>query len=289
LGINAIYGNAYKEHTPEWTQIFKKYTSSKAYEEDVGSTGFGLLSTVGEGESVSYDKAEQGFVKRYTHVKYGLGFIITQEMFEDNQYQGAMINRPESLAFSVHQTMETIAANVLNRAFTSTYTGADGVELCSTLHRNKSGGTYSNELATAADLSESSLEQMVIDIGKYTNDRGLKIRVVPQKLVVAVDLEHEAIRILKSALQNDTANNAINALRASGSFPGGIVVNHYLTDADAFFAITDCPHGLKYFERKKPTFAMEDDWDTDNAKFKAIFRGAWGWTDPRGIHGSPGA
>lgn len=288
-GLNEIWGKSYKEHEQEWRKIFPVYTSSKAYEEDQQIVGFGMASVIGEGEAVSYDKGQQGFNKRYTHVKYGLGFVITEEMYEDNQYQSAVMNKPQALAFTINRTQETVGANILNRAFSNSYTGADSKELCATDHPNVSGGTYKNELTTAADLSEASLEQALIDIGGFTEDRGGPIKILAKQLVIPINLEFEATRILKSALQNDTAQNAINALKATGAIPGGIVMNHYLTDTDAWFITTDCPSGLKCFMRKPVTFAEDNDWDTNNAKFKATFRASWGWTDPRGIFGSPGA
>ena len=288
-GINTVYGAAYKEHVPEYTEIFSFNRSDKAYEEDVGTTGFGLAPVKAEGSGISYDSQEQGYTHRYTNVTYGLGFIITRELYEDKQYALPMINRASALAFSMRQTKETVGANVLNRAFSDSYTGPDGVELCSTLHPNISGGTWANELSTGADLSEASLEQACIDIGKFTNDRGLKINVMPMSLIIPVDLEFEAYRILKSILQNDTANNAINAIRALNKFPEGIKVNHYLTDTDAWFIKTNCPNGLKYFERRADDFQNDSDFDTENAKFKATARYAFGWTDERGIFGSPGA
>ena len=288
-GINAVYGATYAEHTPEYTDIYSFNRSDKAYEEDVGTTGFGLAPIKPEGAGISYDSQEQGYTHRYTNVTYGLGFIITLELYEDKQYALPMINRASALAFSMRQTKETVAANVLNRAFSSSYVGPDGVELCSTLHVNKSGGTWANELATAADLSEASLEQACTDIGGFTNDRGLKINVMPMALILPTALEFEAYRILKSILQNDTANNAINAIRAMNKFPDGVKVNHYLTDSDAWFIKTNCPNGMKYFERRPDTFKNDSDFDTENAKFKATGRYSFGCTDRRGLFASPGA
>lgn len=288
-GVNAWYGKAYEEHPEEWSKIFPTYGSRKRFEEDVGISSFGLARQMPEGSPVQYDDENQGFVTRYTHVTYALGFIITKEMYEDDLYDVVGERRARGLAYSMRQTKETVAANVLNRAFNNSYTGGDGKEMCATDHPLVSGGTFSNELATSADLSEASLEQACIDIMKFENDRGLKISVMPDTLIIPPELAFEAERILMSPYQSGTANNDINALKAMGKFPGGIVVNHYLTDTDAFFIKTNAPDGLKHFERRADTFDMDNDFDTDNAKFKATARYSFGWTDPRGIYGSPGA
>jgi len=272
--------------------IFEKGSSDKAFEEEAGVTGFGLAAVKTEGAGIAYDEQEQGFVSRYTHVTYGLGFIITREMYEDGIAVTVALRRANALAFSIRQTKEIIAANVLNRAFTAAYTmgtNSDGKELCATDHPNKSGGTWRNELSVAADLSEAALEQACIDIAGFTTDRGLKIAIMPQKLIIPTTLEFDAMRILESIGQSGTANNDINAIRASKKFPQGIAVNHYLTDTDAWFIKTNCPDGLKYMERRPDAFGTENDFDTENAKFKATFRGSFGWSDPRGIFGSPGA
>lgn len=287
-GINAVYGSTYREHTPEYTDIFSHNKSDKAYEEDVGTTGFGLAPVKAQGSGISYDSQEQGYVHRYTNVTYGLGFIITLELYEDKQYALPMINRASALAFSMRQTKETVAANVLNRAFSGNYLGPDGKSLCADDHPNISGGSWANELATPADLSEASLEQACIDIGNFTNDRGLKINIMPRCLIIPLALEFEAYRLLKSILQANTAQNAINAIRAMNKFPEGVKVNHYLTDSDPWFIKTNCPNGMKYFERRADNFQNDSDFDTENAKFKATGRYAFGCTDRRGIFGSPG-
>ena len=286
-GINAWYGKAYNEHKVEWTDLFDKYTSRRAWEEDVSVSGFGLAQIKGEGESVAYDSERQGFITRYTHVVYALGFIITREMVEDDLYDVVGQRKARGLAFSMRQTKETLAANVYNRAFSSTYTGGDGKELCATDHPNIAGGTYANELSTAADLSEAALEQACIDLMKFTNDRGLRISIMPQSLIVPVDLAFEADKIMKTEYEVGTANNTVNVVRSR--FPGGVKVNHYLTDTDAWFIRTNCPDGMKYFERRGDNFAQDDDFDTENAKYKASFRCSFGWSDPRSVFGSPGA
>ena len=291
-GVKTWFGTKYKEYPIEFLDIFEKGNSQRAFEEEVGVTGMGLAAVKTEGSGIAYDDTEQGFISRYTHVTYGLGFIITREMYEDGIAVTVALRRANALAFSIRQTKEIIAANVLNRAFNSSYTmGAqsDGKELCATDHPNKSGGTWRNELSTAADLSEAALEQACIDIADFTTDRGLKIAIMPQKLIIPSELEFDAMRILESIGQSGTANNDLNALKASNKFPQGIKVNHYLTDANAWFIGTNCPDGMKYMERRADAFGTENDFDTENAKFKATFRCSFGWSDPRGIFGSPGA
>jgi len=290
-GINKFYGEAYNEWPTEYTELFAKETDTRAYLEDVGVSGFGLAAQKPEGQPLGYDVAKQGFINRYIHKTYALGFIITEEAMDDNQYNLAVLGKRDAraLAFSMRQTKEILGANVYNRAFNSSYTFGDGVELCSLLHPLAAGGTFQNEPTVAADLSEAALEQACIDIADFVNDRGLRVSMMPDKLIIPKELMFEAERILKSTLQNDTANNAINALRSTGMFKNGVTVNHYLTDPDAWFIRTNCPDGMKYIERKATSFGMDNDFDTSNAKFKASFRCSFGNTDPRGIYGSPGA
>lgn len=287
-GIHKWVGLEYKDYMPEYSQIFEKFTSSKAFEEEVGVTGFGYAAVKTEGNGITYDDMEQGFVQRYTHAVVALGFIITREMYEDNQYLQIGLRKTKGLVFSLKQTKETIAANILNRAFNSGYTYGDGKELCATDLPNKSGGTWRNELSTAADMSEASIEQACIDIGEFANDRGMLIKVLPKVLIIPPELEFDAARILKSVQQPGTANNDINALKSLAKIPG-VVVNHYLTDADAWFIKTDCPDGLKYFERRALEVGTENDFDTENARYKASERYSFGATDKRAVFGSPGA
>lgn len=285
-GINAWYGKAYNEYPEEYKALFDTYQSGKAFEEDVGIVSFGLAKAKAEGASVQYEGERQGFITRYTPVEYALGFIITEIMMEDDQYAIVGERRAKGLAFSMRQTKETVAANVYNRAFNSSYTGGDGVSMINASHPNVSGGTGDN--LQAADLSELALEQACIDIAKFTNDKGLKIAVMPDKLIVPVDLVFEAERILKSNQRTGTADNDINALNSMGKFSEGAMVNHYLTDVDAWFIRTNAPDGLKHFERRADYFKMDEDFDTSNAKYKAAGRYAFGWTDWRGIYGSAG-
>lgn len=288
-GINKWYGDAYGEWKVEYTDLFDSYKSSKHYEEDVGKSGLGLFQQRAEGAPVMYDSTRQAFVTRYQHVEFALGMIITKVAYEDDQYGVIGPSKAKGLARSARQTKEILGANVYIRAFNSSYKGGDGKELIATDHPNFAGGTWSNELSTPADLSEASLEQAVIDISKYTDDRGLRIAVMPKTLIIPVDLMFEAERILKTEGRVGTAEHDLNALKNMGKFPGGIKINHYLTDTDAWFIRTDAPDSMKYWSRVDDSFTDDNDFDTDNAKYKARFRCAFGWTDPKGIYGSAGA
>lgn len=294
-GVNQWYGAEYAEYLVEWEKLFEKNTSRKAFEEDVGGSYFGLASIKSEGAAIAYDSARQGFTSRYQHVVYGLGFVITRETYEDDQYDVVGKLKAQSLAFSMRQTKEIICANVYNRAFNTSYVGGDSATLVasaggggSSNAPNVAGGTYTNGVATAADISEAALEQACIDIAGYTNDRGLKIAVRPKTLVISKENMFEATRILKSDGQVFSADNTLNAIKTMGMIPE-IVVNHYLTDTDAWFILTDVKNGLKYFERRGDEFTMDEDFDTENAKYKATSRYSVGWTDRRAIYGSPGA
>lgn len=284
-GVNKWYGAAYDEYPVEYLKLFEKNTSKRNFEEDVGQSGFGLASEKSEGAGVSYDTARQGFTTRYTHVVYGLGFVITREMVEDDLYETIGKKKAQALAFSMRQTKEIVAANVYNRAFTSGFTGGDGSILCVNSHPNIAGGTWSNVIATAADLSEAALEQACIDIAGFTDDRGNQIAVRPKQLIIPRQLIWEAKRILGSDGRVNSSDNDLNALKTLGSIPE-VVANHYLTDTNNWFVRTDVKDGMKYFERRADEFTMDNDFDTENAKFKATGRYAFGWTDPRGLYGS---
>jgi len=287
-GVNAWYGKAYDEFPVEWTDLFEQFTSRKGFEEDVGISSFGLAQIKPEGTAVNFDTETQGFITRYTHITYALGFIVTKEAFEDDQYDVVAERRARSLAFSMRQTKENVAANVYNRAFNTSYTGGDGVALLVNNHPNVAGGTSSNVLAVAANLSEAALEQAIIDLGKFTNDRGLRIQVMPKSMIIPIDLQFEAERILKSQYRVGTPNNDISALVSMGKFPSGIKLNHYLTSTTAWFIRTNVPDGMKYFTRRDDSFNEDNDWDTENAKFKATARYSYGWTDWRSLYGTPG-
>lgn len=287
-GLNAIWGTSYDEHPVEYTDLVDVFTSDMAYEEDQMLTGFGLAPVKPQGTAVSYDTMSQGPTSRYTHIAYALGFIITHEALVDNQYEKIGTSRTSSLAFSMRQTKENVVANVYNRAFNTSYVGADGKPLLAVDHPS-TAGAYSNKLSVDADLSEASIEDLSVQIMNATNDRGLKIALMGRSLIVPSALVFEATRVLKSALQNDTANNALNALKAMGMLPDGAKANHYLTDTDAWFIRTNAQNGLKLFQRERAAFSQDGDFDTDNLKYKAYERYSAGWTDPRGLYGSAGA
>lgn len=294
-GVNKWYGDAYKEFDVQWTNLFEQHSSKRAWEEDVGVSMFGLPVQKAEGAPISYDTSRQGFTSRYNHVTWALGFIVTREAFEDDLYEVIGKQKAKSLAFSMRQNKEIIAANVYNRAFSTTYLGGDGASLIasaggggSTSHPNVAGGTWTNGVAVAVDLSEAALEQANIDIRNFQNDRGLKMSAKPKALVIPKELMYEATRILKTEGQVYTADNTLNALKTMGIIPT-VITNDYLTDPDAWFIKTDVQDGLKYFSRRAAEFAHDEDFDTENAKYKATERFSFGWTDPRGIYGSPGA
>ena len=287
-GINAIYGKAYNDYPEEWKSLgFEVNKSSKAYEEDVGLSSFGLAGVKTEGGPISYDTERQGFTTRYNHVVYALGFVITREIYEDDQYDQVGKRKANALARSMKQTKEIVAANIFNRAATAGYTGGDGVTLLSASHPNVAGGTWSNMPTTAADLSEAALEQAYIDIAAFRDDRGLLIAAKPKKLIIAPANMFEAKRILGSDGRVGTDNNDLNAIKTMSIIPE-FTVNHYLNDADQWSIVTDVPDGLKYFERRGDQFEMDNDFDTENAKYKATARYSFGWSDPRCFYGSVG-
>ena len=287
-GVKAWYGKEYSEFKPEYPALFEQNSSDRNFEEDVGVSSFGLAVTKNEGAAITYDTERQAFTTRYTHVVYALGFAISREVYEDDQYDVVGQRKAQGLAFSMRQTKEIVAANVYNNAFTSGYTGGDGSILAVSSHPNLAGGTWSNVPSSSVDISEAALEQAVIDIAGWTNDRGLKIAVLPKSLIIPVNLWFDVTRILKADKQPNDLNNNPNAMRMLGLVPE-VVVNHYLTDTDAWFLRTNVKNGMKHFERWADRFEMDNDFDTENAKFKAISRYSFGWTDPRGLYASPGA
>lgn len=286
-GVKKWYGNAYNDYPTQYDKLFDKSTSDKAWEEIVGWSGLGLAQVKAEGAPITYDSEQQGFTTRIQHVNYALGFVITQEMMEDDQYMLVGARRSKALARSMRITKEINGANLYNRAYSSSYKGADGVSMINASHPTIVGGTFSNQIATAADISEASLEQAVIDIQGFTDDRGILIAVKPKSLIIPRQLVFEAQRILKSDGRPGTDNNDPNVLKMLGFIPE-LVVNQFLTDTDAWFIRTDV-EGLHYFERKADAFAQDNDFDTENAKFKATGRYSFAWSDPRTIYGSPGA
>lgn len=287
-GLKSLFGLTYDAVPMQHPQVFDAGESDKAYEEVQEITGFGLAPVKSEAGSISYDSHTQGYTTRFTNVTYGLGFIESQEAVEDNQYKGRATSRTKALARSMRVTKETVLANIINRAFTAAYAGGDGKEMVATDHPTVSG-SQSNEMATPADLSEASLEDMIIQIMNATDSRGLRINLTPQKLIVPSNLAFEAERILKSTLQNDTANNAVNAVKSMGLLPGGALVWRYLTDVDAWFVKTDAPEGLLLFNRRALSFDKDSDFDTSNFKHKATERYVGGWADWRALYGSLGA
>lgn len=284
-GIAGVWGRTYNEHPLECVDLFDQHTSKQNYEEDVEVTGFGLAPIKNEGASVAFDSETQGTVSRYTHASIALGYIVTQEELDDNLYEAKARPRAEANAFSMRQTKEVIGANIYNNGFTSGL-GGDGVVLFSASHPTRDG-TQSN-LLTAADLSEAALEDACTTIMQAKNSRGLKIALIAQSLHVHPSDWFEANRILKSVLQNDTANNAVNALKATSALPKGIKVNHYFNDSDAWFVRTNVPRGMIHYTRRKATFTRDNDFNTGNAKAKAWERYSDGWSDWRGAYGNAG-
>lgn len=287
-GVNKWFDEAKNQHQKEYTEIFETRKSRRAWEEIIGMSSLGLPVLTGEGAAVTFDSFQQGFVSRFTHVDYKLGVVITKNMVSDDLYDVVGKQRVRALSRSFNHLPEVLGGNVINRAFNASYTGADGVSLCNSAHVKVSGGTWSNILATAADISEAALEQAVIDMGNYTDDRGLKMAVKAQKIIVPVELDFEANKILKTEYEVGTANNTVNLVRAR--FPMGVKVCHWVdADTDAWFVLTDADDGLIYFERSPTTFASENDFDTSNARYKAEWRGSFGWANPRAIFGTAGA
>ena len=287
-GLNALFGLEYKNYENQHFEIFDKESSDRAFEEEVMLTGFGTAGVKQEGSAVGYDDAQETFTARYTHETIALAFSITEEAIEDNLYDSLGSRYTKALARSMATTKQVKAANVLNNAFNTAVTGGDAKELCATDHPTLNG-TVSNTLTTAADLNETSLEQSLIDIANMTDERGLKIAAKGVKMIIPSALQFTAERLMKSSLRVGTADNDTNAIKSMGMIPQGYVVNNYLTDTDAFFIKTDVPNGMKYFERAALKTAMEGDFDTGNMRYKARERYSFGFSDFRGIFGSPGA
>ena len=287
-GLNALFGLEYKNYANEHAEIFDTETSDRAFEEEVMLSGFANAAVKPEGQGVTYDDAQETFTARYTNETIALAFSITEEAIEDNLYDRLASRYTKALARSMANTKQVKAAAVLNNAFNSNYAGGDGVELCSAVHPTIAG-TFSNELAVSADLNETSLEQSLIDIAAFTDERGLKIAAKGMKLIIPSELQFTADRLMKSDQRVGTADNDINAIKNMGMIPQGYTVNHYLTDSDAFFIKTDVPNGLKHFVRSPIKTSMEGDFDSGNMRYKARERYVFGFSDPRGIFGSPGA
>lgn len=293
-GVFAWWGAVYDQHEKMYDKLFDMEPSKKNYEELVAMAGLGFFQNKPEGKGISYDDMKQGATTRSYNLTYALGYMITEEAIEDNQYPDQLNvlgkDAGRTLAVSATQTMETLAANVYNNAFSGGPTYGDGVSLINTAHPGTKGLSFSNTLTVAADLSEVALETANIQIKRYKNDAGLLINLKPERLILPPELEYEANRILNSVLQNDSANNAINALKATGAYPKGIVVNPFLTDAKTWFIRTSvlAGKGMTGFERIKPEIKPDNDFDTGNAKFKCRFRVSFTNGDPRSLFGVQG-
>ena len=288
-GLNALFGLEYKRYGEESKEIFEQETSERSFEEEVKLSGFAAAPVKDEGSAIAYDNAQEAWTARYNHETIAMGFSITEEAIEDNLYDSLSARYTKALARAMAYTKQVKGANILNRAFNSSYTFGDGVVLCSTAHPLVSGGTNSNRPSTASDLNETSLEAAVIQISNWTDERGLLVAGKPKRLIIPADLMFVAQRLLKSEGRVGTADNDINAVKSMGVIPGGFSVNHYLTDTNAWFVSTDIPNGLKYFVRTPMSTSMDGDFDTGNARYKARERYSFGVSDPLGVFGSPGS
>jgi hypothetical protein len=288
-GLNALFGLEYARYGEEHKEIYETETSERSFEEETKLSGFAAAPVKNEGSAIAYDNAQEAFTARYTHETIAMGFSITEEAVEDNLYDSLSSRYTKALARGMAYTKQVKAAFVLNNAFTGGPTYGDGQVLCSTAHPLVSGGTNSNTPATASDLNETSLENAVIQIAAWTDERGLLIAAKPRKLIVPPALMFVSTRLLETELRVSTADNDINALKNNGSIPEGYTVNHYLTDTNAWFLCTDVPNGLKHFVRTPMSTGMDGDFDTGNVRYKARERYSFGVSDPLGIFGSPGA
>jgi len=288
-GLNALFGLEYARYGEEHKEIYETESSERSFEEETKLSGFSAAPVKNEGSAIRYDNAQEAWTARYNHETIALGFSLTEEAVEDNLYDSLSARYTKALARGMAYTKQVKAANVLNNGFSAGYVGGDGVALFSTAHPLVSGGTNSNTPATAADLNETSLENAVIQIAAWTDERGLLIAAKPRKLIVPPALMFVATRLLETELRVSTADNDINALKNNGSIPEGYAVNHFLTDSNAWFLTTDVPNGMKHFERTPLATSMDGDFDTGNVRYKARERYSFGWSDPLGMYGSPGA
>ena len=288
-GLNALFGNEYKRYEEEHKAIFETETSERSFEEETKLSGFGTAPVKGEGAAIAYDNAQEAWTARYNHETIALGFAITEEAMEDNLYGSLSARYTKSLARSMANTKQVKAANILNHGFSTSFPGGDGKPLFDTEHPLVSGGYNSNEPSTPADLNETSLEAAIIQIAAWTDERGLLIAARPRKLIIPPSLMFIATRLLETELRTGTADNDTNAIRSLGAIPEGYGVNHYLTDTDAWFLKTDVPNGLKHFVRAPLSQTMDGDFDTGNVRYKARERYSFGFSDPLGMFGSPGA
>jgi hypothetical protein len=287
-GLNALFGMEYAKYGDEHAEIFETETSDRSFEEETKLSGFSAAPVKNEGSAIEYDNAQEAWSARYTHETIAMGFSITEEAIEDNLYDSLSSRYTKALARAMAYTKQVKAASILNNAFSGTTYG-DGKALCATDHPLISGGTNSNRPTVAADLNETSLEAAVIQISAWTDERSLLIAAKPRKMVIPPALQFVATRLLETDGRVGTADNDINALRSNGSIPEGYTVNHYLTDSNAWFLMTDVPNGLKHFTRSPMATSMDADFDTGNSRYKARERYSFGVSDPLGIFGSPGA
>ena len=288
-GLNALFGLEYAKYGEQHKEIYETETSERSFEEEVKLSGFSAAPVKNEGAAIAYDNAQEAFTARYTHETIALGFSITEEAVEDNLYDSLSSRYTKALARGMAYTKQVKGASILNTGFTAGVTYGDGVTLFSTAHPLISGGVNSNRPATPADLNETSLENAVIQIAAWTDERGLLIAAKPKKLVVPPALQFVATRLLETELRVGTADNDINAIKNNGSIPGGYTINNFLTDTNAWFLLTDVPNGLKHFVRSPLANSMDGDFDTGNVRYKARERYSFGVSDPLGVYGSPGA
>ena len=288
-GLNALFGLEYKSYGEEHKAIYETESSERSFEEETKLSGFSAAPVKNEGQAIAYDNAQEAWTARYNHETIALGFSITEEAVEDNLYDSLSKRYTKALARGMAYTKQVKAASILNNAFSPLYTGGDGVSLCATNHPLVSGGFNSNRPATGADLNETSLEAAVIQIAAWTDERGLLIAAKPRKLVIPPALMFVAKRLLDTELRVGTTDNDINALKSMGAIAEGFTVNHWLTDTNGWFLTTDVPNGLKHFVRSPMANSMDGDFDTGNVRYKARERYSFGWSDPLGIFGSPGA
>ena len=289
-GLNALFGLEYKKYENEHEAIYETETSERSFEEELKLSGFGAATVKGEGTALRYDNAQEAWAARYNHETIAMGFSITEEAMEDNLYDSLSSRYTKALARSMAYTKQVKSAYPLNNGFSGgAFVGGDGVTLFNTAHPLVSGGTNSNTQSTAADLNETSLEAAVIQIAAFKDERGLLIAARPRKLIVPPSLMFVATRLLETELRVGTADNDINAIKTNGTIPEGYSVNHYLTDVDSYYLITDIPNGMKHFVRTPMSTSMDGDFDSGNVRYKARERYSFGVSDPLGIWGSPGA
>ena len=288
-GLNALFGVEYATYGEQHKEIYETETSERSFEEETKLSGFSAAPVKNEGSAIAYDNAQEAWTARYNHETIALGFSLTEEAIEDNLYDSLSARYTKALARGMAYTKQIKAAAVLNNGFSSSYAGGDGQALFSASHPLVSGGTNSNIPSTPADLNETSLENAVIQIAQWTDERGLLIAAKPKKLVIPVQLQFVATRLLETELRVGTNDNDVNAIKNNGSIPGGYTVNNYLTDTNAWFLTTDVPNGMKHFVRTPLSNSMDGDFDTGNVRYKSRERYSFGWSDPLGMWGSAGA